>query len=78
MSFKIRAAAPGRRRVVAGEIQQAIPGAVAKAFEDAQDALTDMADATRPRDGAARALRPRERLRWICAARAGPGRRVVL
>ena len=61
------------------KIRQAVPGAVAKIYADPKDALADIetADAaygTVPPELFARA----KRLRWICANRAGFGRRLFL
>ena len=74
MSFKIVLLPPDVDASWPAKIQQAIPGAVAKAFEEAQDALTDMADADAAYGTVPPALFARAtRLRWICAARAGLG-----
>ena len=74
MSFKIVLLPPDVDASWPAKIQQAIPGAVAKAFEEAQDALTDMADADAAYGTVPPALFARaKRLRWICAARAGLG-----
>jgi phosphoglycerate dehydrogenase-like enzyme len=74
MSFKIVLLPPDVDESWPEKIRQAIPGAVAKAFEDPRDALTDIEDAdaaygTVPPELFARA----RKLRWICAARAGLG-----
>jgi phosphoglycerate dehydrogenase-like enzyme len=74
MSFKIVLLPPDVDTSWPEKIRQAVPGAVAKAFQDPQDALTDIEDAdaaygTVPPQLFARA----RRLRWICAARAGLG-----
>ena len=74
MSFKIVLLPPDVDASWPAKMQQAIPGAVAKAFEEAQDALTDMADADAAYGTVPPALFARaKRLRWICAARAGLG-----
>ncbi len=74
MSFKILLLSPDADESWPEKIRQAVPGAVAKAFRDPQDALTDIEDAdaaygTVPPELLARA----KQLRWICAARAGLG-----
>ncbi len=74
MSFKILLLSPDADESWPAKIRQAVPGAVAKAFRDPQDALTDIEDAdaaygTVPPELLARA----KQLRWICAARAGLG-----
>src|SRR6266851_5643008 len=74
MSFKILLLPPDVDASWPEKIRQAVPGAVAKAFSDPQDALTDMADA----DAAYGTVPPElfalaKKLRWICAARAGLG-----
>jgi phosphoglycerate dehydrogenase-like enzyme len=74
MSFKIVLLAPDADPSWPDKIRQAVPGAVAKAFRDPKDALTDIEDAdaaygTVPPELFARA----RKLRWICAARAGLG-----
>ena len=79
MSFKILLLPPDVDESWPEKIRQAVPGAVAKAFWDPQDALTEIEDAdaaygTVPPELFARA----KKLRWICAARAWPGRRLVL
>jgi len=74
MSFKILLLPPDVDASWPEKIRQAVPGAIVKAFGDPKDALTDIADAdaaygTVPPELFARA----QRLRWICAARAGLG-----
>jgi phosphoglycerate dehydrogenase-like enzyme len=74
MSFKILLLPPDVDASWPEKIRQAVPGAVAKAFWDPKDALTDIEDAdaaygTVPPELFARA----KKLRWICAARAGLG-----
>jgi len=74
MSFKILLLPPDVDESWPEKIRQVVPGAVAKAFRDPQEALTDIGDAdavygTVPPELFARA----KRLRWICAARAGLG-----
>ena len=74
MSFKILLLPPDVDASWPEKIRQAVPGAVAKAFWDPKDALTDIEDAdaaygTVPLELFARA----KKLRWICAARAGLG-----
>jgi phosphoglycerate dehydrogenase-like enzyme len=74
MSFTILLLPPDVDASWPEKIRQAVPGAIAKAFGDPTDALTDIADAdaaygTVPPELFARA----KKLRWICAARAGLG-----
>jgi phosphoglycerate dehydrogenase-like enzyme len=74
MSFKILLLPPDVDASWPEKIRQAVPGAIVKAFGDPKDALTDIADAdaaygTVPPELFARA----QKLRWICAARAGLG-----
>jgi phosphoglycerate dehydrogenase-like enzyme len=74
MSFKILLLPPDVDESWPEKIRQAVPGAIAKAFWDPQDALADIEDAdaaygTVPPELFARA----QKLRWICAARAGLG-----
>ena len=74
MSFKILRLPPDVDASWPEKIRQAVPGAVAKAFWDPKDALTDIEDAnaaygTVPPELFARA----KKLRWLCAARAGLG-----
>lgn len=74
MSFKILLLPPDVDESWPEKIRRAVPGAVAKAFRDPQDALTEIEDAdavygTVPPELFARA----KKLRWICAARAGLG-----
>lgn len=74
MSFKIVLLPPDVNESWPEKIRQAVPGAVAKAFSDPQDARADIEDAdaaygTVPPELFARA----KKLRWICAARAGLG-----
>jgi phosphoglycerate dehydrogenase-like enzyme len=74
MNFKILLLPPDVDASWPAKIRQAVPGAVAKAFSDPKDALTDIEDAdaaygTVPPELFARA----RKLRWICAARAGLG-----
>jgi phosphoglycerate dehydrogenase-like enzyme len=74
MSFKILLLPPDIDESWREKIQQAVPGAVVKAFRDSRDALPDIEDAdaaygTVPPELFARA----KKLRWICAARAGLG-----
>src|SRR4029450_6079002 len=74
MSFKIVLLPPDVDASWPEKIRRAVPGAVAKAFRDPQDALTEIEDAdavygTVPPELFARA----KKLRWICAARAGLG-----
>jgi phosphoglycerate dehydrogenase-like enzyme len=74
MSFTILLLGPEVDPSWPGKIMQAVPGTVAKAFPNADDAATDLetADAvfgTVPSELFARA----KNLRWICAARAGLG-----
>ena len=74
MSFKILLLPPDVDASWPEKIRQAVPGAVAKAFWDPKDALTDIEDA----DAAYGTVPPElfvraKKLRWICAARAGLG-----
>src|SRR5215475_1805387 len=74
MSFKIVLLPPDVDASWPEKIRQAVPGAVAKAFGDPQDALADIVDA----DAAYGTVPPAlfahaKQLRWICAARAGLG-----
>jgi phosphoglycerate dehydrogenase-like enzyme len=74
MSFKIVLLPPDIDASWPEKIRQAVPGAVVKAFREPADALTDIVDAdaaygTVPPELFARA----QKLRWICAARAGLG-----
>src|ERR1700730_1127697 len=74
MSFTILLLAPDADPSWPEKISRAVPGAVAKAYADPQDALADIetADAaygTVPPELFARA----KKLRWICASRAGLG-----
>jgi phosphoglycerate dehydrogenase-like enzyme len=74
MSFKILLLPPDVNESWPEKIRQVVPGAIAKAFRDPKDALTDIVDAdaaygTVPPELFARA----QKLRWICAARAGLG-----
>ncbi|ETW94950.1 MAG: hypothetical protein ETSY1_32625, partial [Candidatus Entotheonella factor] len=74
MSFKILLLPPDVDPSWPEKIQQAVPGAVVRAYDDPHEALTDIEDAdaaygTVPPDLFARA----KKLRWICAARAGLG-----
>src|SRR4029450_8451927 len=74
MSFKIVLLPPDVDASWPEKIRQAVPGAVAKAFGDPQDALTDIEDADAAYGTVPPALFARaKRLRWICAARAGLG-----
>jgi phosphoglycerate dehydrogenase-like enzyme len=74
MSFKILLLPPDVNESWPEKIRQVVPGAIAKAFRDPKDALADIVDAdaaygTVPPELFARA----QKLRWICAARAGLG-----
>jgi phosphoglycerate dehydrogenase-like enzyme len=74
MSFTILLLSPDADPSWPEKIRQAVPGAVAKIYADAKDALADIetADAaygTVPPELFARA----KKLRWICASRAGLG-----
>ena len=70
MSFKIVLLAPDVDESWPEKIRQAVPGVVAKTFRDPQDALGDDRGRRRGlRDGAARAVRPRE---GNCAGSAPP------
>jgi len=56
------------------KIRRAVPGAVAKAYADPQDALADIATADAAYGSVPPELLARaKRLRWICASRAGLG-----
>ena len=79
MSFKILLLPPDVDASWPEKIRQAVPGAVAKAFGDPKDALTDIEDAdaaygTVPPELFARA----KQLRWILRRSRRPGRRLVL
>src|SRR5215470_2142555 len=74
MSFKIVLLPPDVDASWPEKIRQAVPGAIVKAFADPRDARIDIEDTdaaygTVPADLFARA----QKLRWICAARAGLG-----
>ena len=72
MSFKIVLLPPDVDVSWPEKIWQAVPGAVAKAFGDPQDALTDIEDADAAYGTVPPALFARaKKLRWICAVRAG-------
>jgi len=74
MSFKILLLPPDVDASWPEKIRQAVPGVVVKAFSDPQNALTDMVDADAAYGTVPPALFARaQRLRWICAARAGLG-----
>src|SRR5262245_19042028 len=74
MSFKIVLLPPDVDASWPEKIRQAGPGAIAKAFEDPQDAFTDIEDADAAYGTVPPALFARFRkLRSICAARAGLG-----
>src|SRR5262249_39846481 len=74
MSFKIILLPPDVDASWPEKIRQAVPGAVAKAFGDPQEALTDIEDADAAYGTVPPALSARaKKLRWICAARAGRG-----
>src|SRR5215471_19026415 len=74
MSFKLLLLAPDLDPSWPDKIRQPVPGVEVKAFADPQDAVDDISDAdaaygTVPPELLARA----QKLRWICAARAGLG-----
>ena len=74
MSFKILLLSPDADPSWPEKIRRAVPGVIVKAFNEAEDAFDDIADAdaafgTVPPGLFARA----KKLRWICAARAGLG-----
>jgi phosphoglycerate dehydrogenase-like enzyme len=74
MSFKILLLPPDVDASWPEKIRQAVPGVVVKAFSDPQNALTDIVDADAAYGTVPPALFARaQRLRWICAARAGLG-----
>src|SRR5919197_2358734 len=74
MSYKILLLPPDVDASWPEKIRQAVPGVVVKVFSDPQDALMDIVDADAAYGTVPPALFARaQRLRWICAARAGLG-----
>jgi phosphoglycerate dehydrogenase-like enzyme len=74
MSFKILLLPPDIDESWPEKIRQAVPGAIAIAFRNPQDALNDIVDADAAYGTVSPELFARARqLRWICAARAGLG-----
>src|ERR1700720_2069949 len=74
MSFKILLLSPDADPSWPEKISRAVPGAVAKAYADPKDALADIETAHAAYGAVPPELFARaEKLRWICASRAGLG-----
>ena len=74
MSFKIVLLGPDVDASWPQKIRQAVPGAVAGAFRDPQEALVEIEDADAAYGTAPPGLLARaKKLHWICAAGAGRG-----